>query len=222
MSGTWPSSPKFNAINFQINTPTLVTNTLSGLTRRIGMGHSFYSFTVKYNNISRYDMGPIIGFIAEQYGPLEKFQIVLPEISYTKVGNQTTTIVVSAQGTYTGPTTTITIGTDTWTDTTGTHTGYLAGSDHIMVSNVASGKNLLRAGDFFKFANHDKVYMCTTTWTTGNPLYFSGSLVKNVPNGTALVIDQVPFTVILNSTLQQVDVGIGGITQIQLDMKEAW
>ena len=210
MSGTWPSSPKFNAINFQINTPTLVTNTLSGLTRRVGMGISFYSFTVKYNNISRYDMGPIIGFIAQQYGPLEKFQIVLPEISYTKVGNQTTTTVST------------TTGTSTWTDGTGSHTGYLAGADNVQVNGVAGGKNLLRAGDFFKFANHDKVYMCTTTWTTGNPLYFSGSLVKNVPNGTALVIDQVPFTVILNSTLQQLDVGIGGITQIQLDMKEAW
>ena len=209
MSGTWPTSPRFNAINFQINTPTLVTNTLSGLSRRIGMGHSFYSFTVKYNNISRYDMGPIIGFIAQQYGPLEKFQIVLPEISFTKVGNQTTTSV------------TCTTGTSTWNDGTA-HTGYLAGVDHVNVAGVASGKNLLRAGDFFKFANHDKVYMCTTTWTTGNPLYFSGSLVKNVPNGTALVIDSVPFTVMLNNPMQQIDVGIGGITQLQLDMKEVW
>lgn len=197
MSGTWPTNANFNAVNFKINTPTLVTQTNSGKSRRVGMGHSYYSFTAKYNNLSRYDYGPIAGFIAEQYGPLESFQIVLPEISYSKVGNQTTNTVT-------------------------TSSAYSAGVDNVNVTGVGSGKNLLRAGDFFKFANHSKVYMCTTTWTSGNPLYFSGSLVKDVPSGTAIVYNAVPFTVILDNNVQQFDVGIGGITQLQIDMKETW
>lgn len=197
MSGTYPASPSFNAINFKINTPTLVTQTTSGKSRRVGMGHSFYSFTVKYNNITRYDYGPIAGFIAEQYGPLESFQIVLPELSYSKVGNQTTSTVT-------------------------TSASVLAGVDNVAVTGVTSGKNLLRAGDFFKFSNHSKVYMCTTTWTSGNPLYFSGSLVKDVPSGTSIVYNAVPFTVLLENNVQQFDTGIGGITQIQLDMRETW
>jgi hypothetical protein len=197
MSGTWPTSPSFNAINFKVNTPTLVTTTNSGKSRRVGMGHSYYTFTVKYNNISRYDYGPIAGFIANQYGPLESFQIVLPELSYSKVGNQTTSTVT-------------------------TSAAYSAGVDNVAVTGVTSGKNLLRAGDFFKFANHSKVYMCTVTWTAGQPLYFSGSLVKDVPSGTAITYNAVPFTCILDNNVQQFDVGIGGITQIQLDMKETW
>lgn len=197
MSGTYPASPSFNAINFKINTPTLVTQTNSGKSRRVGMGHSYYSFTVKYNNITRYDYGPIAGFIAEQYGPLESFQIVLPELSYSKVGNQTSTTVT-------------------------TSAAFAAGVDNVTVTGVASGKNLLRAGDFFKFSNHSKVYMCTTTWTSGNPLYFSGSLVKDVPSGTSLVINAVPFTVLLENNVQQFDTGVGGITQLQLDMRETW
>lgn len=197
MSGTFPASPSFQAVNFKINTPTLTTMTNSGKSRRVGMGHSYYSFTVKYGNLTRYDMGPIVGFVAEQYGPLESFQIVLPELSYSKVGNQTTTTVT-------------------------TSSAYTAGVDHVVVSGVGSGKNLLRAGDFFKFANHSKVYMCTTTWTVGNPLYFSGSLVADVPSGTQIIYNEVPFTVILENGIQQYDVGIGGITSMSLDMRETW
>jgi hypothetical protein len=197
MSGTYPASPSFNAINFKINTPTLVTQTNSGKSRRVGMRHSYYSFTVKYSAITRFDYGPIAGFIAQQYGGLESFQIVLPELSYSKVGNQTSTTVT-------------------------TSAANLAGVDHVAITGVGTGKNLLRAGDFFKFSNHSKVYMCTTTWTTGQPLYFSGSLVQDVPSGTSLVINAVPFTVILENNVQQFDTGVGGITQLSLDMRETW
>ena len=82
MSGTFPSSPGFQSVNFNINTPTLVTETLSGKRQRVGMGHQFYSFTVKYPNQTQYQMGPVIAFLSAQYGPLESFEIVLPEISY--------------------------------------------------------------------------------------------------------------------------------------------
>ena len=197
MSGTFPTSPAFNTVGFKVNTPVLKTTTLSGLTRRVAQGHSFYSWTAKFNNLSRGDMGTVMGFVAQQYGSLEKFQIVLPEISYSKVGNQTTSTVT-------------------------TSAAAAAGTDNITVTGVTSGKNLLRAGDFFKFANHSKVYMCTVSWTAGNPLYFSGSLVKDVPLGTQIIYNAVPFTVTLDNEVQEMEVGIGGITQIQLDMREAW
>lgn len=197
MSGTFPTSPAFNAVNFKINTPTLVTQTNSGKSRRVGMGHSYYSFSVKYNNLTRSDQGPIVGFISQQYGPLESFQVVLPELSYSKVANQTTTVVT-------------------------TSASVLAGVDQVTVTGVGSGKNLLRAGDFFKFANHSKVYMCAVTWTTGQPLYFSGSLVADVPSGTQIIYTAVPFTVILENEVQQYDVGIGGMTNMSLDMRETW
>ena len=197
MSGTYPSSPSFQAVNFKINTPTLTTMTNSGKSRRVGQGHSYYSFAVKYGNLTRYDAGPIVGFVAQQYGPLESFQIVLPELSYSKVGNQTTATVT-------------------------TSSAYAAGVDQVNVSGVEAGKNLLRAGDFFKFSNHSKVYMCTVTWTVGTPLYFSGSLVKDVPSGTQIVYNAVPFTVILENGIQQYDVGMGGMTSMSLDMRETW
>jgi hypothetical protein len=201
MSGTWPTSPNFNAVNFKVNTPTLRTQTISGKTLRVGMGHSFYTFTAKYNNLTRYDAGPIQGFIAQQYGPLESFQIYLPELSYSKQLNQTTGAVQTSSIAY-------------------------QGADHVSVSGVTSGKGLLRAGDFFTFGNHRKVYQCAVTWSTGQPLYFSGSLVKDVPSGTGITYGSynspIAWTVIMDGDVQQWDTGIGGITNISVDFREVW
>lgn len=196
MSGTYPSTA-FTTVGFKINTPTLVTRTNSGQSRRVGQGHSFYSFSIKHPSLTRFEYGPIAGFIAAQYGPLESFQIILPEISFTKLANQTSSTVT-------------------------TSAAFAAGVEQVTVSGVTTGKDLLRAGDFFKFANHSKVYMCTQTWALGEPLHFSGSLVKDVPSGTALVITNVPFTVTFENEVQEFEVGIGGITQVQLDLRETW
>ena len=197
-STNWPTNPAFTAVNFKINTPVLSTNTLSGMTRRVAMGHSYYTLSAKYSNLSRAGYGTVAGYVSQLYGSLESFKIVIPELSYTKVGLQTTNPVYTAGA------------------------NAVAGASSVAVTGVTSGRNLLAAGDFFRFNNHTKVYMCAVTWTTGQPLYFSGSLVKDVPSGTEIIINAVDFTMILDNNVQQFDIGTGGITQAQFDMKEVW
>ena len=199
MSGTFPTNPGFEAVNFNINTPTLTSDTISGKRRRVGMGHSFYTFTVKFPSVREVDMGGVLGFVAAQYAGLESFQIVLPNVSYSKnsyIKDGTTTGTIS---------TTATIA---------------AGTNEVAISSVTSGQ-FLKAGDFFKFANHGKVYMCTEDYTTGT-LKFSGRTVEDVPSGTAIVYNAVPFTVVLENEVQQYNVGIGGISTMSLDMREVW
>ena len=197
MSGTFPANPSFQSVNFKINTPTLTSETFSGKRRRVGMGHSYYSFGVKYPNVSAYDFGPVLGFIAAQYGSLDSFQIVLPRLSYTKSTNQTTTSVT-------------------------TSASVASGVNSVGVTGVATGKQLLLAGDYFKFANHSKVYMCTVDWVSGQPLLFSGSLVTAVPSGTVITYTAVPFTVILDGDVQEYAVGNGGVSTMSLEMREVW
>jgi hypothetical protein len=197
MSGTFPTSPGFEAVNFTINTPTLTSETISGKKRRVGMGHSFYTFTVKFPNQTAYNMGPVLGFVAAQYGQLDNFSIVLPEISYTK-------------NTSLGSISVVTSGAKA------------IGDNSVNISGIASGDQFLLAGDFIKFANHSKVYMVTADWVSGQPLFFSGSLVSAVPSGTQIIFNAVPFNVILDNDVQQFDVGFGGITTMQLDMREVW
>jgi hypothetical protein len=201
MSGTYPSSPAFETVNFKINTPTLTTETLSGKRRRVGMGHSFYTFSAKYSNIKAYDFGPIIAFQASQYGPLESFQIVLPQISYSKSPTPPSTT----------PQTSATVA---------------AGVNSVALSNCGNTKTVLAAGDYFKFNNHTKVYMCVTDCISNSggaaTLFFSGSLVSAVPSGTQLTITAVPFTVILDNDVQEYSTGTGGISTMSVDLREVW
>lgn len=197
MSGTFPNYPGFESVNFQINAPTLVTQTLSGKRQRVGMGHQFYSFTVRYPSVTQFDMGPVIGFLGGQYGPLESFQIVLPELSYSKNPFRYTGLVTSGAGS-------------------------TKGKNQINVQGVPQGTTWLAAGDFFKFENHSKVYICSADFVPGQPLFFSGSLVESVPLGTPIISNAVPFTVMLDNEIQQYDVGIGGITTMSIDMREVW
>jgi hypothetical protein len=200
MSGTFPTSPSFETVNFKINTPTLTSETLSGKIRRVGMGVSYYTFTAKFPNVTAYNFGPILGFVAAQYGPLDSFQIVLPEISYTKSTNPSTL-----------------------TPQTG---NISVGSNLANLGNCTPNRTVLAAGDYFKFSNHTKVYMCTSdcvsTALGTAALYFSGSLVSAVTAGTTIVNTAVPFTVILANELQEYSVGTGGISTASLDMREVW
>jgi hypothetical protein len=201
MAGTYPFNPQFQAVNFKINTPTISSQTMVGKTRRVGMGVSFYTFSAKYNSVTAFDFGPVTGFLAKQYGQLESFQIVLPEISYSKSTNPPST-------------------------TPQTSASLPAGNNSITLSNCGASKAVLNAGDFFKFANHTKVYMCVEDCVSSAggtaTLYFSASCVAAVPSGTALTITAVPFTVMLDNEVQEYSVGTGGISTMSVDFREVW
>jgi hypothetical protein len=199
--GQYPTNPSFEAVNFKINTPTIVSETLSGKARRVGMGVSYYTFTVKHPNMTPVDAGQITGFVSQCFGPQLSFTIVLPEISYTKSTN--------------APTTTVTVATNA-----------AIGVKQVSVSGAGNAKTVLKAGDFFKFSNHSKVYMCVSDCVSNSggaaTLFFSGSLVAAVTTSTTLTLTAVPFTMILADDLQEFDVGVGGITTMSLDMREVW
>ena len=197
----WPTSPSFASVNFKINTPSIVTETLSGKVRRVGMGVSYYTFTVKYPNLTPVDAGQVTGFVSQCFGPQLSFTIVLPEISYSKSTNP--------------PSTTVGVATNTG-----------IGSKSVSITGAGNTKTVLKAGDFFKFSNHDKVYMCASDCvsTSGGTatLFFSGSLTTAVTTSHTLTLTAVPFTMILSEDIQEFDVGVGGITTLSLDMREVF
>lgn len=199
-SEQYPTSPSFTSVGFKINTPVISSETFSGKSRRVGYGHSFYTWQVKYPPMLPADAGVVIGFGARAFGSLYSFEIILPEISYSKATNQATA------ATTTGATP--------------------AGSISVNLTGCGNTKVVLRAGDFFKFNNHSKVYMCAVHCISNSggtaTLYFSGASVASVPTATALTITAVPFTAILIDGLQEFDVGAGGMTTLTANMKEVW
>jgi hypothetical protein len=266
----FPQNPSFQTVDFKLNTPSQTTETNSGKVRRTGYGVSYYSFDVRYPSLTPLEAGTVQGFVAQTYGPQLSFEIVLPEVSYSKSTNKPTTRVrVGAENTSIGATN-------------------LIGAKAVQLENCGSLKRVLAAGDFFKFSGHSKVYMCVSPCDSDNAgnatLYFSGSAVNNftlinrsctisgttltttgltgsevgqsitgtgITNGTfivsvtsattavlnfshsiltprqltfhdSLTIDAVPFTCILADDVQEWSVGFGGMTTMDLAMREDW
>jgi hypothetical protein len=205
----YPSSPSFQSVNFKLVTPSQVTETNSGKVRRTGYGVSYYTWEVQYPTLTPLQAGTVTGYLAQTFGPQLSFEIILPEISYTKLTNQTTnTCTVGSTNSGIGATNTV-------------------GAKVVQLTGCGTSKTVLAAGDFFKFSNHSKVYMCVSPCTadsSGNAtLYFSGSLTNTIVNGTTtLTITAVPFTAILNEDVQEWSVGYGGLTTLKVGMRENW
>lgn len=197
----YPSSPSFESINFKTNTPTQITNTMTGKLRRVGMGVSFYSWEVKYPSLSRLDAGTVKGYLAQCFGPQFSFEIVLPRLSYSALTNQTASV----------PRTSAAVS---------------IGAISVTLTNCGANASVLAAGDYFKFNNHTKVYQCVSPCTANGSgvatLYFSGPLVSSVPLNTNLIITAVPFTAILAGEEQEYEAGYGGITTLSVAMREIW
>lgn len=197
----YPSSPSFEAVNFSTNTPTQTTQTMTGKIRRVGMGVTFYSFDVKYPSLTRLQAGTVKGYLAQALGPQFSFEIVLPTISYSALDNQNAT-------------------------TPAVRTTLAQGATSVQLQNCGATKNVLAAGDFFKFNSGTKVYQCVapcTSDSSGNAtLFFSGPAVVAVTAGTNLTITAVPFTVVLTESAQEFEVGVGGITTLSVSMREVW
>jgi hypothetical protein len=174
---------------------------MSGKMRRINVGVSYYTWEVKFPNLLPLDAGTVNGFVAQAFGPQFSFEIILPELSFTKAPEQTTT-------------------------TPRNSASRAIGATSVPLTNCGATKNVLAAGDFVKFANHSKVYMVTAPCvsdSSGNAtLFFSCPLVQAIPLSTDLTITSVPFTAILTEDAQKFDVGYGGITQMSLSMREVW
>lgn len=197
----YPANPSFQSINFRVNTPTQITNTVTGKLRRVGFGISFYSWEVQYPELTPLDSGTVRGFLAQALGPQFSFEIVLPRLSYSKFTDQTASVPRTSQS-------------------------RTVGATSVTLTNCGVSKNVLAAGDFFIFNNHTKVYQCVSPCvsdSSGNAtLFFSSPLVTAVPLSTNLTITAVPFTAVLAEEAQEFDVGYGGITSMSIAMREVW
>jgi len=196
----YPQSPSFNAVSFRVNTPSITTETYSGKLRRTGYGNSFYTWQVKYPTLTPGQAGIVTGYLAQTLGPAFSFEIILPELSYSKSPNQPSTTPYLS-------------------------TAASKGDKVVYLDNCGNSKIIL-AGDFIKFANHSKVYQVVGTATSNASgemtLYFSGSLVNDVPISTNLIFNGVRFTAVTENDVQQFDVGSGGMTSLSVNMREVW
>jgi len=134
---SYPTDPEFQAIDVRLNYNNVRSLARSGRTQVRNLGSALWSFTAKYNNLTRAEIAPLLGFLASKRGGELPFTITPPVISDSS-GNATGTLRAN-----------------------GAHS---AGDTTIAMDGISG---TIKAGDFLKFQTHSKVYMCTADFSSG-------------------------------------------------------
>jgi hypothetical protein len=205
MSGAFPiSSSAFSTMGIKSIQNTIISKSDSGkkLARQID-GQRF-AFTAQIIIGKRSDVyGELMAFIMKQRSRKENFTIIPPEIEDAR-GNETGTVLVN-----------------------GVHA---VGDTTIAMDAFASdGAGRFKAGDFIKFASHDKVYMVVSDVTSSSnaaTVTIEPPLITALADDSVVTYDNVPFTVHLTNDVQEFG-AVGAdkdgnlLYQFELDVEEA-
>ena len=205
MSGAFPiSSSAFSTMGIKSIQNTIISKSDSGkkLARQID-GQRF-AFTAKIIVGKRSDVyGELMAFIMKQRSRKENFTIIPPEIEDAR-GSETGTVLVN-----------------------GVHA---VGDTTIAMDAFASdGAGRFKAGDFIKFASHNKVYMVVSDVTSSSnaaTVTIEPPLTTALTDDSVVTYDNVPFTVHLTNDVQEFG-AVGAdkdgnlLYQFELDVEEA-
>jgi len=198
MAGSFPiSTAKFESLGIRSIQNTIISKTISGKKLSRQIDGQRWGFTARIITAKRSDV----------YGELMAF------IIKQRSGKENFTIVPpeveDARGTASG--------TPNGTASAGATSITLGGS----------GTGTLKAGDFIKFTNHDKVYMVVADQSdisTGS-LTIEPPLITSV-SSTDIQYDNVPFTVYLTNDIQEfgvvgADKDGNALYQFEFDVEES-
>ena len=205
MSGAFPiSNSKFSTMGIRSIQNTIISKSDSGkkLARQID-GQRF-AFTARIITGKRSDIyGELMAFIIKQRSRKENFTIIPPEIEDAR-GNETGTVLVN---------------------------GVHAVGDTTIAMDAFAGDSAgrFKAGDFLKFASHDKVYMVVSDVTSSSnaaTVTIEPPLTTALADDSVVTYDNVPFTVHLTNDVQNfgtvgADKDGNLLYQFELDVEEA-
>tara|TARA_R100000773_G_scaffold30244_1_gene25865 strand:- start:3357 stop:3977 length:621 start_codon:yes stop_codon:yes gene_type:complete len=205
MSGAFPiSNSKFETMGIRSIQNTIISKSLSGkkLSRQID-GQRF-GFTARIITAKRSDVyGELMAFIMKQRSGKENFTIIPPEIEDAR-GNETGTVLVN-----------------------GVHA---VGDTTIAMDAFASdGAGRFKAGDYLKFASHNKIYMVVEDVTSSSnaaTVTIEPPLITALADDSVVTYDNVPFTVHLTNDVQEFG-AVGAdkdgnlLYKFELDVEEA-
>ena len=182
MSGAFPiSSAKFESLGIRSIQNTIISKTVSGKKLARQIDNQRWAFTVRIVTATRSDVyGELMAFIIKQRSGKENFTIIPPEVEDAR-GNESGTVLVN--------------GVHAVGDTT-----------IAMDGHNNDGTHKFRAGDFLKFASHNKVYMVVadvTSSSNASTVTIEPPLLTALADDSAVTYDNVPFTVHLTNDIQE-------------------
>jgi len=196
MSGTLPQSPAFSELTVTSVQPSFISRSISGRRQARQTHGQYFKLTAKYPPMTRAQFAPIYAFIMKQRGQYESFQVIPPVIN-DGLGSPAGTPLINGAS-QTGRS----VITDGWN----------------------ASITIFKAGDYCKFANHDKVYVvsgdATSDGSGNSTLTIEPALITSPGNDSAVTYTAVPFTVALTGRVQEFATGTTGLYEYELDMEE--
>lgn len=198
MAGQFPTSPTPQNASIGSEQNTIVSVTTSGRVQTRQIDGQKFTLTLSYPPMTRQNFAPIKAFIMKQRSRLNTFTIIPPVVSNAQgVASGT----ISVDGSVSAGATTCTI-------------------DGMTVST----NGILKAGDYFRFSGADKVYMAVedldADGTGSGTLTFEPPLRTAVTDDTALVYDNVDFTVRLRNDVQEYSFVTNNLYKYEIDLIE--
>ena len=205
MSGAFPiSSAKFETLGIRSIQNTIISKSQSGKKLARQIDNQRFGFTARIITAKRSDVyGELMAFIVKQRSGKENFTIIPPEIEDAR-GSETGSVLIN--------------GVHAVGDTTIT-----------MDAFAGDGDGRFKAGDFLKFASHDKIYMVVSDVTSSSnaaTVTIEPPLITALADNSAVTYDNVPFTVHLTSDIQEFGV-VGSdkdgnlLYQFEFDVEES-
>lgn len=181
MSGAFPiSTSKFSTMGIQSIQPTLISKSISGKKLSRTIDAQRWAFTISIITSTRATAyGELMAFIVKQRSGKENFTIIPPELEDAR-GNESGTLAIN---------------------------GIHAVGDTTIAMDAfgGDGAGRFKAGDFLKFASHDKVYMVVADVTSSSnaaTVTIEPPLTTALADDSAVTYDNVPFTVHLVNDVQ--------------------
>ena len=182
MSGAFPiSSAKFESLGIKSIQNTIISKSQSGKKLARQIDNQRFGFTARIITAKRSDVyGELMAFIVKQRSGKENFTIIPPEIEDAR-GSETGSVLVN--------------GVHAVGDTT-----------IAMDAFAGDGAGRFKAGDYLKFASHNKIYMVVSDVTSSSnaaTVTIEPPLITALADNSAVTYDNVPFTVHLTSDIQE-------------------
>ncbi len=198
--GLFPGGVAFNSVSIKNNSPAISTVSSSGRVQVKSQLAQYWSFNATLPTMTRAQWAPIAGFIMEQRGTFFPFTIRIPE--YKDTLGALTTETVTINGAHSAGDTSVALSSTTLTQT-----------------------DSLKAGDFVNFlGDHNKTYMVTADvdFSGGSAtLNIEPGLAIDVSGGETLIYKDVAFTVRLDNTTQEWNMGLASTVGYEIDFREA-
>ncbi len=185
----------FASAEISSSNTTRISESISRRTQRKAVGGQYWTMQLQSKPLNREELGVLYSFLVKQQGSFSDFTIVPPIYGSTASTNASGTPTITAT--------------------------FAAG-----VSRVSSqgGSGSLKAGDYIKFSNHDKVYMLVQDInqdsSTEDFLHISPPLTTAITNSTTVVYNNVPFKVYLADDKTTFKTNTDGTSTISITVRE--